>query len=139
MTCRGAVSGAALQLFPATWALDRLTAIRGALRATWSTRSERLWLGLVAVPLAEVAAGLLGLWWMWVPLLLFAWACTRSWRWLWVLSFELGFIGVAWAALGISALAQFPDELVLIGAGWTAFPLALAAAGVISRRRSVHR
>jgi len=65
--------------------------------------------------LAEMATGLLGMWWVWPLLLLLAWACTTSWRWLWVLSFELGLVGVMWAEVGTSALARFSNQRVLVG------------------------
>ncbi len=104
-------------------------------RATWCARRERLWLGLVAIPLAETATGLLDAWWTWPLLLMCAWACMRSWRWLWVRSLELGFVGVAWAAVGVTALAHFPNDRPLIGVVWAAFPLALAGAGAMNRSR----
>src|SRR5947209_5453817 len=70
-----------------------------ALREAWRSRSERLSLALVAVPLAEVATGLTGHWWAWPVLLGGAWACTRTWRWTWLLSIELGAVGVMWATV----------------------------------------
>jgi hypothetical protein len=100
----------------------------------WGPR-ERLWLGLVAVPLAEVAAGLLGLLWTWPLLLVCAWLWTPSWQWLWVLALELGCVGLAWADLGIHALARSTtDQRWLVGAVWAAFPLALAGVGIRHRR-----
>lgn len=105
-----------------------------AVTCAWSARRERLWLGLVAIPLALTATGLVDAWSTWPALLLCAWACTPTWRWLWVLSLELGFIGVTWAAIGVAALAHFANNRLLVGAIWTAFPLALAGAGVRNRR-----
>jgi hypothetical protein len=112
-----------------------ITRVIDSARATWSARGERLWLGLVAVPLAELATGLLDAWWTWPLLLICAWACMRSWRWLWLLSLELGFVGVMWAAVGATALAHLPNNRLLVGAIWTAFPLALAGTGARNRHR----
>ena len=75
------------------------------------------------------------MWWMWPLLLVGAWACMRSWRWFWLLSLELGFVGATWAEVGIIALAQFPNHRLLIGVIWAAFALALAGAGAMNRQR----
>jgi hypothetical protein len=106
----------------------RLQRAAEVLAARWGCRRERLWIGLVAVPLAELATGLLDVWWSWPVLLVAAWAVTPSWRWCWLLSLELGFVGVMWATVGIVALAHLPDERLVVGAAWAAFPLALAGA-----------
>lgn len=106
-----------------------------AIKAAWRLRRERLWLGLVAVPLAEIATGLTGNWWAWPVLLAGAWACLRSWRWYWVLSLEEGGVGALWAINGANALARYPNDLVVVGVVWVSFPIALAAAGLVSRRR----
>jgi hypothetical protein len=115
--------------------IQRITTIRNALTVAWSVRRERLWTALVAIPLAELATALVGMWWLWPALLGIAWACTRSWRWFWVLSLELGFVGATWAEIGVSALAHFPDDQLLVGAIWAALPLPLAAAGAMNRQR----
>jgi hypothetical protein len=100
----------------------------------WGTQ-ERLWLGLVAVPLAELAAGLRGALWTWPVLLVCAWAWTPSWRWLWVLALELGCVGLMWADVGIDALTRVTaDQRWLVGIAWAAFPLALAGVGLMNRR-----
>jgi len=97
-----------------------------------------LWVGLVAIPLAELATGLAGEWWTWPVLAVCAWACTPSWSWLWLLSVELGFVGVMWAAVGTTAFAHLPNDRLLVGAIWAAFPLALVGAGWMKRRRSAN-
>jgi hypothetical protein len=109
---------------------------RDALAAMWLGRRERLWIAYVAVPLAELATGLLRMWWMWPPLLACARACAPRWRWAWVLSLELGFVGVVWATAGVSALVELPTQRVLVGAVWAASVLALAGAGI--RNRHTH-
>ncbi len=82
-----------------------------------------------------MAAGLIGLWWTWPVLLVVSWACMPSWRWSWALTFEEAFVGTQWAFVGAAMLAQFREARLLVGALWTAFPLALAGAGVLNRRR----
>jgi hypothetical protein len=107
---------------------------RHALASMWLGRHERLWIAYVAVPLAELATGLLRMWWTWPPLLACAWGCAPRWRWAWVLSLELGFVGVVWATAGIAALAQLPTQRVVVGTVWAASALALAGAGIRNRR-----
>jgi drug/metabolite transporter (DMT)-like permease len=82
------------------------------------------------------ASGLRGLWLMWVPLLACAWISMPSWRWSWILSLELGFVGVVWGFVGSSYLAQYPNERLLVGAVWIGFALALAGAGAMNRHRN---
>jgi hypothetical protein len=82
-----------------------------------------------------MATGLLGLWWAWPVLLVDVWGWTPSRRWLWVLALEEAFVGVMWATAGISALTQFGDHELLIGVAWGGFPVALAGAGIVNRRR----
>jgi hypothetical protein len=48
---------------------------------------------------------------------------------------ELGFVGVMWAIVGVQVLAHFPNDHLTVGALWSGFPLALAGAGTMSRRR----
>lgn len=81
------------------------------------------------------ASGLLGLWLTWPVLLAVVWGYMPGWRWSWVLSLELGFVGVVWGFVGASYLAEYPHERMLVGAVWVAFPLALAGAGVVNRMR----
>ena len=107
---------------------------RDALRAAWALRQERLWLGLIAVPLAEVATALSGNLWAWPLLVGSSSACLRGWRH-WVMSVELGFVGVLWTANGANLLARYPHDPVAVGVAWTAFPIALAVAKTIEDRR----
>jgi hypothetical protein len=99
------------------------------LRGAWARRQERLWIGLVAIPLAELAAALLGLWWAWPVLLLYAWACTPRWNWSWLLPLELGLVGLMCAEVGAQALAYFSGNRLIVGALWSGFPLAQAGSG----------
>jgi hypothetical protein len=107
----------------------------GIVKAEWRTRRERPWLGLVGVPLAMVAAGLIGMWWTWPVLLIDAWGYMPSWRWAWLLTLEEGFVGMQWASVGGILLAEFAGAQLLVGAIWVAFPVSLATAGIVSRRR----
>lgn len=133
MTCQAAVKGSVRRQCPAS-ALQTLISIAHAVKSAWQSRRERVWIGVVAIPLAMTATGLLNLWTTWPVLLLCASACTPSWRWLWLLSLELGVVGVMWADVGATALARLPDDRLLVGAIWTTFPIALAGAGARNRR-----
>jgi hypothetical protein len=64
-----------------------------------------------------------------------AWAWMPNWKWLWIVSLEFGVIGVMWADIGVTALAHFPHDRVLVGAMWAAFPLLLSGAGAFNRHR----
>ncbi len=101
----------------------------------WAARRDNGWVGVVAVPLAMTATGLIGQWWTW-PILLAVAAClTRAWRWSWLLSLQLACVGTAWAVIGINWLTAFPSAMLFVGFGWAAVPLVLALAGVEHRRR----
>lgn len=134
MTCHATVNGSAVRRCPAS-AVQTITSTVHEVKTAWSARRDHLWIGVVAIPLAETATGLVGLWWTWPLLLVVAWACTPTWQWLWVLSLEFGFVGVVWAAGGVAALAHFVNNRLLVGAIWAGFPLALAGAGLMNRHR----
>jgi hypothetical protein len=106
-----------------------------SLSEAWRARRERLALGVVGAPLAMIATGLTGEWWTWPLLLAGSWACTPSWRWSWMLALEEAFVGLQWAFVGAVMLAQLPGARLPVGVLWTAFPLALAGAGLLNRRR----
>src|SRR5258708_4520410 len=91
MTCQAAVKGSMRRHCPVP-ALQILLSLANTGKSAWQTRRERLWIGLVAIPLAMTATGLLSLWMTWPVLLLCASAYTPSWRWLWLLTLELGFV-----------------------------------------------
>jgi hypothetical protein len=114
---------------------QEVAATMSALSDGWRERRERASLGLVGVPMAMIATGLTGLWWTWPLLLACSWGCTPSWGWSWMLALEEAFVGLQWAFVGTSALAQFPGSRLLVGTLWIAFPLALAGAGFLNRRR----
>jgi len=61
--------------------------------AAWRHRRGLPLLGVVGAPLAMVAAAGCGLWWTWVPLLLFAYGCVPSSRVIWLLAFEEAVVG----------------------------------------------
>ena len=106
----------------------------GAVQLAWTQRRDRPWLAMVAVPLAMNASGLTQLWWLWIPLLLGAAACTPAWRWSWVLTFQLGAIGTEWAYVGATSLAEWPTQRAVVGATWTCVALYLAGAGNLNRQ-----
>jgi hypothetical protein len=70
----GAIPLAAQRRAAAT--LATVSSVRDALAVLWRARPERLWTAFVAVPLAELATGLLRMWWAWPPLL-HARGCAR--------------------------------------------------------------
>jgi hypothetical protein len=105
-----------------------------AARLVWAQRRDRPWLALVAVPLAMNASGLMQLWWLWVPLLLGAAACTPAWRWSWVLTFQLGAIGTEWAYVGATSLGQWPSQRLVVGATWACVALYLAGGASLHRQ-----
>jgi hypothetical protein len=104
-------------------------------RSEWGARRDNGWLGLVAVPLAMTATGVLGQWWSWPVLLAVSFCSTRAWRWSWVLSLEMAWVGTAWAVLGAWWLTAYPAERLLTGTAWTMFPAMLALMSFEHRRR----
>lgn len=114
----------------------RAMALAGA--ETWADRRENAWLALVAVPLAMTATALLGQWWTWPILLAESAMATRTWRWSWLLSLELAYVGATWAFVGANALALWPKMTVLVGIAWAAFPAVLVV-GVSRQRRQPMR
>jgi hypothetical protein len=109
----------------------------GTIAREWTDRRDNAWIGIVAVPLAMTATGLLGQWWSWPVLVIIAAAATRSWRWSWVLSIELGFVSTEWAFVGANALATWPSLLLPLGAVWAAFPTTLAVAVARHRHQAI--
>ena len=115
----------------ATAHVGRLTS---ALRLSWTTRTDRPWLALLAVPLAMNASALTEHWWLWIPLVIGASACTPAWRWTWVLSLQLAVVGTEWAYVGAVSLAMWPTQRTFVGFAWTGSVIALAVVGLINRR-----
>ena len=116
--------------------VDTVAAQRAAtaVRLAWTHRRDRPLLAMIAVPLAMNASGLVSQWWLWIPLLLGAAACTPAWRWSWVLTFQLGAMGTEWAYLGATSLGHWPAQRFVIGATWTCVALYLAGAANLNRR-----
>jgi len=115
----------------ATADLRRLTS---AVRRSWRIRTDRPWLALIAVPLAMNASALTDNWWLWIPLVIGAAACTPSWRWTWVLSLQLGLVGTEWAYVGAVSLAMWPTHQTIVEIIWTASVFTLAVVGLVNRR-----
>jgi len=116
---------------------DSLTALSRAVaaaRQSWALRTDQPWLTLVAVPLAMTATGLIGDWWLWVPLAGGAAACSPTWRWTWVLSLQLAVIGTEWAYVGAVWLGMWPNDRFLVGLAWTGSMVVLATVGLVNRR-----
>jgi len=110
------------------------TIVRGVVNE-WVSRRDRPWLALIAVPLAMNASGLETLWWVWVPMLLGAAACTPAWRWSWLLTLQLAVIGTEWAFVGASALGTWPMSHLIVGGVWAGVAFGLALAAEANRRR----
>jgi hypothetical protein len=100
----------------------------------WRHRRGLPLLGAVGAPLAMVAAAGCGVWWAWVPLLLFAYGCAPS-PVTCVLGFEAAIVGSLWMFVGVNAIATYPSKLDVVAAAWVAFPATLAVIGRWSHRR----
>ena len=105
-------------------------------RALLAKRQDRLWLSLVAVPLAMITVTLQLDLWLLIPIAVACWwwASSES-QWLWLLGIMEGCFGVVWAYLGVYLLAEFPHNQIAIGAGWLAYALVVAVSGGVNRWR----
>ena len=112
-------------------------AVRLDLSMEWSERRDDPLFGLVAVPLAMTATGLLGQWWTWPLLTIEAAIVTRAWHWSWIGALETAFIGTEWAWVGATALASWASMTLTIGVIWAAFPAVLAVAVARHRHQSL--
>ena len=108
-----------------------------ALATDWCARDDDAMLGMVAIPLAMTATGLLGLWWTWPVLVIESAIAARSWRWSWIVALELAFVGTEWAFVGACAMASWPSLILPIGTVWAAFPAVLAVAVAHHRQQSL--
>jgi hypothetical protein len=110
------------------------------LRALLAKRQDRLWLSLVAVPLAMITVALqLGLWLL-IPVAFACWWWASSeLQWLWLLGLVEGCFGIMWAYLGATLLTEFPRHQFAVGAGWAAYALVVAVGGGVNRWRFNHR
>lgn len=135
MAARGVVGGASVAVPPPRVGL-RVHRVASAIAHGWTARRDRPWISTVAVPLGMAGVGLLGQWWMW-PALILSCVVTSRWRWSWVLSLELGYLGTEWTFVGAYALGTWPGSVVLIGVVWAAFPAVLAVAIAQHRHQSL--
>jgi hypothetical protein len=103
--------------------------------AAWRHRRGLPLLGVVGAPLAMVAAAGCGVWWTWVPLLLFAYGCIPSSRVIWLLAFEEAIVGLLWVSVGVNAFQAFPSRIVVVAIVWAVFPMTLAIVGHCTHRR----
>ncbi len=111
-----------------------------------STRAERPWIALIAVPLAMTAtidAAFLSdfeavpLWIAWLPLAVCAWwwAPRHAFRWSFLLALEAAVVGVQWSLLGALSLAEWPDSRALVAGIWIGAALLIAFVAALSRWR----
>jgi hypothetical protein len=105
-------------------------------RALLAKRQDRLWLSLVAVPLAMIAATLQLELWLLIPIAVACWwwASSDS-QWLWLLGIMEGCFGIVWGYLGAYLLAEFPHHQIAVGAGWICYALVVALSGGVNRWR----
>jgi uncharacterized membrane protein len=105
-------------------------------RALIAKRQDRLWLSLVAVPLAMIIAALQFDLRLLIPIAILCWwwASLES-QWLWLLGLIEGCFGIAFAYLGAYLLAEFPHNQIAVGAGWAAYALVVAIGGCVNRWR----
>jgi hypothetical protein len=96
-----------------------LTVVRLRLAMTATSRRQRARLGMLGVPLSMVAALVSEQWWAILPLTLCAWWwAPQDTGWEWVGAVGRGLVGAEWVLIGSSALARFPDHVLLIGVFW---------------------
>lgn len=96
-----------------------LALVRLRLATTATSRRQRARLGMLGVPLAIVAALVSERWWTILPLTLCAWWwAPQDTGWEWVGAVGRGLVGAEWALIGSSALARFPDHVLLVGVFW---------------------
>lgn len=111
-----------------------------SLRALLAKRQDRLWLSLVAVPLAMIIAALQFDLRLLIPIAILCWwwASSES-QWLWLLGLIEGCFGIAWGYLGATILAEFPHNQIAVGIGWAAYALVVAVGGGVNRWRFAHK
>ncbi len=96
-----------------------LTLVRFRLAITATSRRQRARLGLLGVPVAMVAGLVSEQWWTILPLTICAWWwAPQDTGWEWIGAVGRGLVGAEWALIGSSALARFPDHVLLIGMFW---------------------
>ncbi len=116
--------------------LERISSLGDSMLAA---RRDRPYLALAALPLAMVAATM-ALWlWLLLPLTALCWYWASSeWRWTWLLGVMEACFGVQWAYIGAYCLATFPEQRILVGALWAAYPLVVAGVAAVSRWQYGH-
>lgn len=96
-----------------------LVFVRFGLVISATSRRQRPRLGMLGVPLAAVAGLVSEQWWTILPLTLCAWWwAPQDTGWEWVGAVGRGLVGAEWALVGASALARFPDHVLLVGVCW---------------------
>jgi hypothetical protein len=101
-------------------------------------RTDRLWLSLVAIPLAIPAVVLAGRFWLWLlpPLALLAWWWgSVEWAWAWLVGIMEACYGIQWMYVGVYALTAYPRHRALVGVLWAGYAALVAAVGAVNRWR----
>lgn len=108
------------------------------LHAQLAMRTDRLWLSLVAIPLAIPAVVLAGRFWLWLlpPLALLAWWWgSVEWAWAWLVGIMEACYGIQWMYVGVYALTAYPRHRALVGVLWAGYAALVAAVGAVNRWR----
>ena len=110
--------------------------LRSSLESVLAQRKDRLWLSLVAVPLALTAAMLAGAFTLVIPLtLLAAWWGSQEWLLAWLVGIMEACFGIQWGYVGAYALATYPQDRPLVAGLWIAYAALVAAVGAVNRWR----
>ena len=113
-----------------------LAVVKLRLATVATSRRQRARLGMLGVPLAVVAAAGSERWWTIFPLTFCAWWwAPQGTGWEWVGAVGRGLVGAEWALIGSSAIARFPDHVLLVGVFWLLGAGLLGACGSTGARR----
>ena len=100
-----------------------------------SRRQDRLWLALVAIPLALVAAVLSFQFWLLPPLIVLDWWwASKEWAWTWLAGIIEACWGIQWAFLGTTFLAAYPAQRLVVGGLWIAYAGLVIVLCTVNRR-----
>jgi len=101
-----------------------------------AARKDRLWLSLVAVPLALTAVVLAGQFALILPLVALAWWwASQEWAWAWLVGIMEACWGIQWAYVGVYTLATYPEDRGMVAAGWIGYAALVACVAAVNRWR----
>jgi hypothetical protein len=84
-------------------------------------------LAYLGIPLGIVASFLAAP--IWAPAFIAYgwWWAPRDWGWEWLVVAGRGFIGTEWAIVGVSLLAEYPNDRLAGGVVWVTFAFVIGA------------